>query len=180
MNYGNKFMMNEGILLLSYAYAVNGYSAAAAVFGISSALFAIFWHSTGRFLNNFHRICSSTAVQLPFILASGLSGQIGTIVLLAFCNTIVSILWMESSLRAIRDTMTILMIAFLIFALLAITLPPRLEVFLIGKPMEQISSLLLVLLIFGPLLAAYGMRMQRKLLIRPSGQMMERRNTLGL
>jgi hypothetical protein len=76
--------------------------------------------------------------------------------------------------------MTILMIAFLIFALLAITLPPRLEVFLIGKPMEQISSLLLVLLIFGPVLAAYGMRMQRKLLIRPSGQMMERRNTLGL
>ena len=163
MNYGNKFMMNEGILLLSYAYAVNGYSAAAAVFGISSALLAILWHSTGRLLNNFRRICCVTAAQLPFILFSGLTGQIGTIVLLAFCNTIVSILWMESSLKAISETMRILITAFPVFLFLAIALPLRVEQFLIGRSMEQAASLMLVLLIFGPVLWAYAVRMRQKL-----------------
>ena len=128
MNYGNKFMMNEGILLLSYAYAVNGYSAAAAVFGISSALLAILWHSTGRLLNNFRRICCVTAAQFPFILFSGLTGQIGTIVLLAFCNTIVSILWMESSLRALRETMMILLISFWVLVLLSLAMPVPAEI----------------------------------------------------
>ncbi len=86
MEYGKRFMVNEAILLLSYAYAVSGYSHAAALFGICSAFLAVLWHSAGRFLNNFRRIICFTLIQIPFILASGLSGEIETIVLLAFAT----------------------------------------------------------------------------------------------
>ena len=164
MEYGKRFMVNEAILLLSYAYAVSGYSRAAAMFGICSAFLAVLWHSAGRFLNNFRRIICFTLIQIPFILASGLSGEIETIVLLAFCNTVVSILWMESSLRALRETMMILLVSFWIFVFVSLAMPLPAEIFLMGRILPRAASLMLVLLIFMPVLCAYFVRLHRRVL----------------
>ncbi len=164
MEYGKRFMVNEAILLLSYAYAVSGYSRAAALFGLCSAFLAVFWHSFRRLLNNFRRISCFMMIQIPFILTSGLSGEIETIVLLAFCNTVVSILWMESSLKAVRGTMMILMVSFWVFAFAALAMPVPAEIFLMGRILPKSASLMLVLLIFMPVLSAYGIRMHRRML----------------
>ena len=45
MDYRTKFMMNEGCLILAYAYAVSGYVSAAAAMGFFSAFLAVLWHS---------------------------------------------------------------------------------------------------------------------------------------
>ena len=161
MDYGKKFMVNEAVVLLSYAYAVSGYPAAAAVFGFGSAFLAVWWHSAGRLLNNFYRILRITAVQIPFILVSGFSGRAETIVLLAFCNTIVSTLWMESSLRALRETMRILLITFPVFVFLALVTPAAVTRYVTGSWMEKSASLVLVMLIFAPVVSAYLMRIHK-------------------
>ena len=106
-------------------------------------------------LNNLHRILLRFGIQLPFLFLSGYSGDIGTIVLLAFCNTIVSLLWMESSFKALRQGMRILSFAYPLFLLGALAMPERVSVFLFGTAMEPVSGVLFVSLLFLPVLLAY-------------------------
>ena len=71
---------------------------------------------------------------------------------------------MESSLRALRETMMILLISFWVFVLLSLAMPVPAEIFLMGRILPRAASLMLVLLIFMPVLCAYFIRMHRRIL----------------
>ena len=96
MDYRMRYMVNEGVLLLSYAYAASGYITASAALGIFSIFLAVFWHSGNCFLNNLPRILAATLIQV-LVVSVSLTPEKGiAAVLPAFCNTAVSSLWMET------------------------------------------------------------------------------------
>ena len=159
MDYRMKYMLNEGALLLSYAYAVSGYFPAAAVLGSFSLGLAIFWHSGKCFLNNLPGIAAGTMIQLPFILLSMVPGTGYVIVLLAFCNTAVSSLWMNSSRKAVRPTVKILMAAMPLYLILSLVLPESAFPFAQGAGDPRLATVMLDLLIFLPALGSYMRKM---------------------
>ena len=164
MDYRDKFMMNAGILILAYAYAVSGYPYAGLLCGVFSVMLAILTHSMRRMMRNMPLISAGTLVQSTLIFVSFPLSERYVLVLLAFCNTVVSILWMESSLRALRETMMILLISFWVFVLLSLAMPVPAEIFLMGRILPRAASLMLVLLIFMPVLCAYFIRMHRRIM----------------
>ena len=155
MDYRMKYMMNEGLILLSYAYAVSGYIRAAAVLGIFSAFLAVILHSGNSFLNNLPKIAAGTLIQLPFISVSVIPGYGYVTVLLAFCNTAVSLLWMESSFKAIRPTIRILSMGFPVFLLLSLVLPEAAAYTLTGSLQPRTAAVMLDMLIFLPAIGGY-------------------------
>ena len=155
MDYRMKYMMNEGFLLLSYAYAVSGYISAAAVLGSFSLGLALFWHSGKCFLNNLPEIAAGTLIQFPFILLSMVPGTGYVIALLAFCNTAVSSLWTDSSRKAVRPTVRILMAGLPVFLILSLILPESAFPFAQGAADPRLASVMLDLLIFLPALGCY-------------------------
>ena len=172
MDYRMKYMMNEGLMLLSYAYAVSGYFPAAAVLGFFSLGLAVFWHSGKCFLNNLPGIAAGTMIQLPFILLSMVPGTGYVIALLAFCNAAVSSLWMSSSCKAVRPTVRILMTGLPLFLILSLILPESSFVFACGTSDPRLTSVMLDLLIFLPVLGCY----MRKILGYRSIFLSERKN----
>ena len=158
MDYRTKFMMNEGCLILAYAYAVSGYVSAAAAMGFFSAFLAVLWHSENRFFSNLRRISAITLVQIPFILVSFFPGMGHAIALLAFCNAVVSCLWMESSGRAVRPAMRILSAVFPAALFLAMAVPEEVLTFLSGSEMPRLSMVELVLFIYLPVFLQYAWR----------------------
>ncbi len=162
MKYESRFMMNEGLLFLSYAYALTGFPYAAFALAISSAVMAVICHSPGRFFDNLPAVICCVLIQLPLLLVSGLSGMMETMAVLAFCNAVVSVLWMESSMRAIRSGMRILLITFPVFLYLCVLIPEAALVFVIGQKISRASLLLLCLMMFLPVLSAYAFKRKRK------------------
>ena len=156
MDYRMKYMVNEGVLLLSYAYAASGYITASAALGIFSIFLAVFWHSGNCFLNNLPRILAATLIQVLMISVSLTPEKGIAAVLPAFCNTAVSSLWMESSRRAIRPTIRILAGSLPVFLFLSAVMPERAIRFLTGTAESRGSLLIMVLMIFLPPLAGYA------------------------
>ncbi len=162
MDYRTKFRMNEGCMILAYAYAVSGYIQAAIVFGIFSAFLAVICHSENCFFRNAPKIFAGTLIQIPFILVSSFPGFESTIVLLAFCNTVVSVLWMESSRKTLRSTMQIMTAVFPLFLLLTLIMPERALLFLAGSLMPRRSAVILILLIGLPLQVCYMLKRRKQ------------------
>ena len=162
MNYENRFMMNEAVLLLAYAWALSGYLNAAVWAGLCSSFLAVWWHSPNRLYDNFSRIVCGTVIQLLFILVSGFEELEGTMAVLAFCNTIVSILWMESSKKAVRRPMMILTSVFPLFLLLSIIMGKSVQLFLFGTLREPYILVMITLLIFGPVQYAWFKKLTKR------------------
>ncbi len=162
MDYRMKYMLNEGLMLLSYAYAVSGYIPAAAALGIFSMVLAVFLHSGNSFLNNLPRIAAGMLMQIPFLSVSLIPGYGYVTVLLAFCNTAVSLLWMESSFRAVRPTIRILLISFPVFLVLSLLLPEAAVRFLTGAFRPRAAAVILTLLIFLPALCGYACKILKR------------------
>ena len=158
MNHESGFMMNEGVLFLSYAYALTGFCAASVLLAITAAIMAVLYHSPRRFCVNLGTILACTFIQLPLLLVSGLSGLAGTIGLLAFCNAVVSVLWMESSFKAIRTGMRILIGSFPVFLYLSILIPEAALFFVMGQQAERSDLILLCLMMYLPVLSGYAFK----------------------
>lgn len=156
MDYRMKYMVNEGVLLLSYAYAASGYLTASAALGIFSIFLAVFWHSGNCFLNNLPKILAATLIQVLMVSVSLTPEKGIAAVLPAFCNTAVSSLWMESSRRAVRPTIRILAGSLPVFLVLSAVMPERAIRFLTGSIEPRSSLLIMVLMIFLPPLAGYA------------------------
>ncbi len=156
MDYRMKYMVNEGVLLLSYAYAASGYITASAALGIFSIFLAVFWHSGNCFLNNLPKILAATLIQILMVSVSLTPEKGIAAVLPAFCNTAVSSLWMESSRRAVRPTIRILAGSLPVFLFLSAVMPERAIRFLTGTAEPRGSLLIMVLMIFLPPLAGYA------------------------
>ncbi|MBQ1439719.1 MAG: hypothetical protein IIZ10_08520 [Solobacterium sp.] len=156
MDYRMKYMVNEGVLLLSYAYAASGYITASAALGIFSIVLAVFWHSGNCFLNNLPKILAATLIQVLMVSVSLTPEKGIAAVLPAFCNTAVSSLWMESSRRAVRPTIRILAGSLPVFLVLSAVMPERAIRFLTGSIEPRSSLLIMVLMIFLPPLAGYA------------------------
>lgn len=156
MDYRMKYMVNEGVLLLSYAYAASGYITASAALGIFSIVLAVFWHSGNCFLNNLPKILAATLIQVLMVSVSLTPEKGIAAVLPAFCNTAVSSLWMESSRRAVRPTIRILAGSLPVFLFLSAVMPERAVRFLTGTAEPRGSLLIMVLMIFLPPLAGYA------------------------
>lgn len=156
MDYRMKYMVNEGVLLLSYAYAASGYLTASAALGIFSIVLAVFWHSGNCFLNNLPKILAATLIQVLMVSVSLTPEKGIAAVLPAFCNTAVSSLWMESSRRAVRPTIRILAGSLPVFLVLSAVMPERAIRFLTGSIEPRSSLLIMVLMIFLPPLAGYA------------------------
>ncbi|MBQ9328146.1 MAG: hypothetical protein IJ225_06385 [Solobacterium sp.] len=167
MDYRTKCLLNEGVILLSYAYAVSGYIPASLTLGITGAVLAILWHSPKRFLNNLSVILTGTLIQVLFLFVSDFSGLEDTIVLLAFCNMTVSSLWMESSRNAVLPTIRILSAVFPLILFLSLALPDEAILFLNGSLLPRISALVLDMMIFLPMLVGQAMRGSRRRVMVP-------------
>ena len=161
MDYRDKFMMNAGILILAYAYAVSGYPYAGLLCGVFSVMLAILTHSMRRMMRNMPLISAGTLVQSTLIFVSFPLSERYVLVLLAFCNTAVSVLWMESSLKAIRPGMRYILWAYPVFLMLASLLPQSAMCWFSGEVRERTSAIVLVSLIFLPLILAYIRKQER-------------------
>ena len=162
MNYDSRFMMNEGLLFLAYAYALSGFYPAAILLGAAAAVTAVLFHSLKCLAKRGMEVLCLTVVQIPLLLVSRTSGLSETMGLLAFCSSVVSVLWMESSKKAILPCMRILFVSFLIFLYLAIILPEEAAGLISGSPVPKECLISIVALLFLPPMAAYGMRLERK------------------
>jgi hypothetical protein len=158
MDYRMKYMVNEGVLLLSYAYAASGYLTASAALGFFSIVLAVFWHSGNCFLNNLPKILAATLIQVLMVSVSLTPEKGIAAVLPAFCNTAVSSLWMESSRRAVRPTIRILAGSLPVFLLLSAMMPDGAIRFLMGTVEPRSSLLVMNLMIFLPPLAGYAFK----------------------
>ena len=162
MNYDSRFMMNEGILFLAYAYALSGFYPAAILLGAAASITAVLFHSLKCLAKRGMEVLVLTAVQIPLLLVSHRSGLSETMGLLAFCSSLVSVLWMESSKKAILPCLRILSVSFMIFLYLAIVLPKEAVLLISGFPLPKEGLISFVVLLFLPPLAACGMRLARK------------------
>ena len=162
MNYDSRFMMNEGLLFLAYAYALSGFFPAAILLGAAAVLMSVLFHSLKCLAKRGMEVLCLTVVQIPLLLVSRTSGLSETMGLLAFCSSVVSVLWMESSKKAILPCMRILSIFFVVFLYLAIVLPKEAVGWIAGTALTKECLIAVVALLFLPPIGAYMMRLERK------------------
>ena len=162
MNYDSRFMMNEGLVFLAYAYALSGYCPAAVLLGAAAVVSAVLFHSLKCLAKRGMDVLCLIAVQVPLLLVSGQSGRSETMALLAFCSAVVSVLWMESSQKAIRPCMRILAVSFVIFLYLALILPEEAALIVAKEALPKDCLIATVTRMFLPPIGAWGMRQMRK------------------
>ena len=162
MNYDSRFMMNEGLLFLAYAYALSGFIPAAILLGTASAVTAVLSHSLKCLAKRGMEVLCLTLAALPLLSVSPDSGLAGAMGLLAFCSSVVSVLWMESSEKAIRPGMRILFAFFMIFLYLTVLVPGEMVWFLAGRTMTSEFLTSMVILMFVSPFGAYALRLARK------------------
>ncbi|MCR5228881.1 MAG: hypothetical protein K6D03_02020 [Solobacterium sp.] len=102
MNQTQKFTVNEGILLLAYAYAFSDYTEASVFFGALALILCIWFHSAGVFMRRYFAIAALSLVQILLIRSSHMNEVWPSLSFLAFCNSAYSVMWMDSSYKSVR------------------------------------------------------------------------------
>lgn len=151
MRQSDKFMLNEGVLLLAYAYAASGYTTASICFGIAAALISVWCHSLKVLYQKRMTILCASILQAVLIRLSGLGELLSVLSLLALCNTVFSLLWMQSSIKAVSAPMGIHLTGMLCSILIVLTLPEDMLSHMAGCDLTFLQAFLLVCLIFMPL-----------------------------
>ncbi|MGN1389298.1 MAG: hypothetical protein ACI4WR_06590 [Bulleidia sp.] len=155
----HRFQFSISLLFLAYAYLVTGYSAAAVFFGIASFLTALLFHSAGTLYRNLNQILISALIQAVMIRWSGLEQSFPQMLVLAVLNAAVSVLWLSSSRKAIRETMQVLLLASASLLVLELVLPEAVTSCFAGLSRCSVSeACLMILLMFGPILIPYGLK----------------------
>ncbi len=165
MNQTQKFALNEGILLLAYAYAFSEYTDASVFFGGFAFVLCICFHSAGVFMKHYFLTAVFALGQILLIRASGLYESWPSLAFLAFCNSAYSVMWMESSWKAVRKVTHSAAAVMLAYLLIILMLPQQ----AVQELMKQssCSPAVIIGLIFLPhqicYYAKYGKREYRTL-----------------
>lgn len=100
-----KFMVNTGIMMLAYAYALEGYQTASIFAGIGGFIMALYCHSIGTLERRIFSIDVLSILGLLVIRLFHLEGSYPWLGFVFLLNAAVSCMWMESSFKAVRKTM---------------------------------------------------------------------------
>lgn len=123
MKQSEKMMVNTGVMMLAFAYEMNGYYPAAIAVGCISLVMAVMTHSGNSFID-----CLPKAVLFTFLslFACILVGWMPTKIFgyLLFVNHVYALLWSQSSFKAIRVTVRMIFLSYLSFSFIALFFSP--------------------------------------------------------
>lgn len=123
MRQSEKFMVNTGIMMLAYAYVLEGYQAASVCAGIGGFLMVLYCHSAGTLKRRIVSVDCMGIVGLLIIRMLQLDARYPYLGFVFLLNTAVSCMWMESSFKAVRNTMHWLCLVLCACVILMLALP---------------------------------------------------------
>lgn len=123
MTQNQKLRINIALIMLAYAYAFSQETAAALTFALLSAVTAVLSHSLRCVKVRLSSVLVLSALQILWILASGLEQVSSLLPLLALMNSLCAGVWMESSWKAVSQAEGNLNLLFGLCLCLALAVP---------------------------------------------------------
>lgn len=123
MNYSQKMLLNEGLMMLGFAYAVQGQTLAAIYFSTLAAFAAVLSHSLKSLVRCSSWIIVLSLIELLFISLSGVDPVRNGLGFSFVMNTVMTILWAGSSQRVIQPILSLVLRGYGILMLIACVLP---------------------------------------------------------
>ena len=162
MRQTQKMMMNTGVILIAYAYAIQGNSAAAAAMGALAVVCAVYSHSLRCVTDHIIWILMLVLTQLCILFFSGLLQMMPVLGFLALCNTLSASAWMHSSYKAVKECGRIILVLMLMDLCLLFILPSGVIRYFADSSAAVLSqTVLFVLMMFMPLCMSFLYRWLR-------------------
>ena len=159
MNQKEKFMINQGLILLAFAYALSDYDLASCAFGIAAAGMAVYTHSVGTLKKGILIIPAAALLQVIMINVMKMEEMLPSLGFLTVCNTVCAYLWMQSSYKAIDDVVRMMTAGFLICLIIILGLPAGVIEFFAGAVYAtRLQELVFTAMIFMPCIISYAIK----------------------
>lgn len=159
MNQKEKFMINQGLMILGFAYALSDYDMASCVFGIFAAGMAVYPHSAGTLKKGMIIIPAAALMQVILVNVMHMGEMLPSLGFLTVCNTVCVYLWMQSSYKAIDDVVRMMTAGFLICLIIILGLPAGVIEFFAGAVYAtRLQELVFTALIFMPCIISYALK----------------------
>lgn len=150
MKQSDKFMINTGVLLLAYAYAVQNWTAPAVWFSFWALILALAFHSANSLRRQILKITVMVAFTQFLIHSAGIDEAYPSMVMVSIVGCITAGVWYESSRKAIRRVMHYLMYVLIISAAIMLGSASRLD--------PDGRGIIMVLIIYLPFLAVWTIK----------------------
>lgn len=123
MTQTTKYWFTLGLLFLSFGYTADGYQTAAYVFSALALLAAVDAHSIHALKRHSIEILTAGCTASALTAVSGLTAEMPAVWFVVFCGAASCILYEESSIRTLRNTVFCLSAVMLILYLIVLLVP---------------------------------------------------------
>lgn len=118
-----KYWVTLAFLFLSFGYTADGYQAAAYLFSIFAVISAIDAHSFKSIYRNRIKLIFYGTLVILLCIGTGLSEQMPAVWFVSFCSSTSCILFEESSVKTMKNTVFAMFIVMLLLYLMAAVAP---------------------------------------------------------
>ena len=150
MNEKNRFMFGEAMIVLGFAYAVNGYLLPCIACGLTAVGISVREDSLTELKQDMILLPLLIILQLAVIRVSGLADMRAGLNVIVLCNTLFARIFVKESFAAVEMCIQGLISVMLVFMVFALMTP--------SGEFSVMQTLLIVVLMFAPLMGEYAMK----------------------
>ena len=149
-----RFMLNGMVNAAAFIYAWTGYQTAAVVLGLTGLAIAAVLTNVKFYQRNTLFILACALLEILIAQAVGLGAVMPSVSFLLLCNVTVTLIWLKKRFLAVEQMMEPLLTACISLLVFNLVVP--------HDPTALAQILTLILLAFGPVLAAYALYLVAK------------------